>query len=401
MISFSSVRDKIVHQPNNVPTLPMAMATGVAVASIYYNQPMLGLISRDFTGSGVEGLIPTVTQFGYSLGLIFLVPLGDIVDRRSIIVTQLTLLSIALFLLSTSSTITFLLAFSAIVGMCSTATQQIVPFAANLAPYNKCGAVVGTIMAGLFCGILLSRTVAGLVSTYWGWRAMFLFAVPFVIIMAITMYFCLPHGRSEPNIRYGQLMRSLFHLWGEFSELRWAAITQALLFGAFSAFWATLSLMLELPQYNLGPSAAGMFGLVGLIGIFAAPVAGRFADNRGPHIVVIFGACVTLVAWGLLGWLTSIIGIVVGVVFLDLGVHSALVSNQHIIYSLRPEARSRLNTVFMSCKFLGGSLGSAAAAVAWHLDGWAGVSMLGVGLSALAVMSQILALKEREQRLIE
>ena len=374
-----------------VPSLRMAAGAGIAVASIYYNQPMLGLMAKDFPGSGIDGLIPTITQLGYALGLFFLVPLGDLFERRQLIATLFGALVLSLSLTAMAPTVTLLVAASALLGASATVAQQIVPFAAHLAPVQKRGAIVGTVMAGLLGGILLSRTIAGFIATLFGWRDMFLCAIPMVIIIAFLMLAALPNTRSGSNLTYPQLIKSLFHLWNEFAELRWATITQALLFAAFSAFWTILSLLLEQPQFNLGPAAAGMFGIVGLVGVLAAPIAGKIADTKGPRLVVIIGAIVTLISWTLFGVWQSIFGLVIGVVLLDFGVQSTLVSNQHIIYALRPEARARLNTIFMGGMFIGGALGSATATIAWRSGNWDAVAGLGILFAALAVGTQLSA----------
>ncbi len=382
-------------QHAKVPTFLMAVAAGVAVASVYYNQPMLGLIAHDFPGAGADGFVPTLTQLGYALGLILLVPLGDILERRRLIVVQFVALALALALMGISNSAGLLIVASLALGACATAAQQVVPLAAHLAPPAKRGAVVGTVMAGLLGGILLSRTVAGAVASELNWRDMFWMASPVALVMGLIMAFSLPHTPSTVRIKYHTLLSSLLHLWREFPALRWAALTQAMLFGSFSAFWTILALRLEQPQFHLGPAAAGLFGIVGFVGIFAAPIAGRIADRRGPHMVVVLGAVVTLLSWIVFGLWTTIPGLVVGVILLDFGVQSALISNQHIVYALRPEARARINTVFMASMFLGGAAGAAIATIAWHWAAWWGVVAVGIVLAKLAVVFQGLALVSR------
>lgn len=373
----------------------MAGAAGVAVASIYYNQPMLGQIASEFSGSSLTGLIPTVTQLGYALGLIFLVPLGDLIERRRLIVMRFGLLAFALAATALAPTPSWLILASALLGVSATVAQQIVPFAAELAPARVRGAVLGTVMAGLLSGILLSRTIAGFITSQYGWREMFWLATPVVLTTSVVMACALPRSQPATAVRYASLLKSLIHLWRAFSELRWATITQALLFAAFSVFWSILALRLEQPDVGLGPAAAGLFGVIGLIGILAAPIAGRLADRYGPYRVVLISAVVTVLSWLVLCIWGSIIGLAVGVVLLDLGVQGAMVPNQHIIYALKPEARARLNTVFMSIMFLGGAAGSAAATISWQVGGWAGVAGLGITVSALAVGAQLLAQRGR------
>lgn len=362
-------------------TFSMAAATGLAVANIYYNQPMLGLIQRALPGGGA-GFVPTVTQLGYALGLFLLVPLGDLLERRRLIVVQFVALSVALGLAALAPTGAALLLGSLLVGTFATVAQQIVPMAAHVAPPAQRGAVIGKVMAGLLLGILLSRTLAGFVAQQSGWRAMFWLGVPLALFAAGLSRVKLPESQPDGGLSYGGLVAFLWHLWRDLPVLRRSTLTQALLFAAFSAFWSTLALQVQ--RLGYGPSVAGLFGIVGAAGVLAAPLAGHLAARRGPGAAIVAGTLLTAVGMAIAGLPFGIAGLVLGCIVLDLAVQGALISHQHLIYALKPDARARLNTLFMGGMFLGGALGSALAITVWQTMEWTGVCLLGSGLAAVA-----------------
>jgi predicted MFS family arabinose efflux permease len=367
----------------------MAAASGIAVANIYYNQPMLGIIEAEFQHQPITGFVPTATQLGYAIGLLFLLPLGDILQRRRLIILQFLVLAAALVLAAIAPTAWSLIAASLVVGASSTVAQQIVPFAATLATPEKRGSTIGTVMAGVLSGILFSRTLSGFVGEHAGWREMFWLGVPLALAAAGLMYLTLPDHRPNSRMPYGKALHSLAHLWKRERALRSAAMMQAALFGSFTAFWTILALYLQTPRFNLGADVAGLFGIVGAVGVFAAPLAGRMADRNGPHFVVLLGAILAVVSWAIFGLWASLIALVVGVIVLDFGIQSALVSNQHIVYALDHEARSRLNTIFMTAMFLGGAAGAALATAAWSYGAWPAVSILGAALAMIGLVVRL------------
>jgi predicted MFS family arabinose efflux permease len=366
----------------------LAAAAGIAVANIYYNQPMLGLIEGEMPGA-VAGLVPTVTQLGYAAGLFLVLPLGDVFDRRRLIVGQFGLLALALAFAAVAPSAWLLVLASLALGVAASVAQQIVPLAAHLAPPERRGATVGTILAGILTGILLSRTLAGFVATHGGWRQMFWLGLPLALAAGALMRAVLPPLPPQQKLSYPRLLRSILGLWREFPALRRAATTQGMVFAAFTCFWTVLAFRLQAPPFGMGADVAGLFGVVGAVGVLAAPVTGRFVDRKGPASAVLLGAGLALGAWAVFGVWTGIAGLVVGVILIDLATQIALVSNQHIVFALRPEARARLNTVLMGTMFLGGSLGSAVGSAAWGAGGWPAVCAAGLAFGGAAVAIQM------------
>ncbi len=378
-------------EPGKGLVFAMACACGIAVANIYYNQPMLGVITRSFPGELAPSLIPTATQLGYALGLLLLVPLGDLIERRRLIVLQFLVLALSLLFAATSSTGWALLGASLCIGFTASVTQQIIPAAASLASDNRRGAIIGSVMSGLLSGMLLSRILAGFIATHYGWRAMFWLGIPLVLVGAASMALLLPLSRPTTSMQYGPLLRSLLQLWREESSLRRATLTQGLIFAVFSAFWTILALHLEQPPFHLGADVAGLFGIIGVVGVLAAPIAGRLAVRRGPGQVVSTGAFAALLSWLILAGWNSLSGLIFGVILLDFGMQSAMVANQQIIYGLKPQARNRVNSLFMVGMFIGGSLGSGGAMLAWKIADWQGVAGSAIAVALTAFLIAFLA----------
>lgn len=386
----SPVTGTIDHTPrlNSSLLAIMTLATCLAVANTYYNQPMLGLFIRDFGASPREvAAMPFLCQIGYALGLFFLAPLGDRVERRKLIIVTLLGLSLSLTGAALAPSLVWLGVACLLIGILTTVVQQIVPLAVHLADPAQRGKVVGTVTGGILVGILLARTVSGYISDHLHWRAMFAIAAGLMLVLAALLATFLPRVAAVTQDGYGRILVSLFGFFARYRALRLAGLCQAMMFACFSAFWANLALVLRLPPYHLGATEVGLMGLVGAVGALAAPIAGRIADRRGPQAVVTLSAFLVLASFLLFILVQgSLIALVIGVILMDLGVQSALVSNQASVHTLDSGARSRINTVFMTTMFCGGALGSVLGGTAFEAWGWSGTCWIGIGASTIAVI---------------
>lgn len=360
----------------------LAAGAGLSVASIYYSQPMLDIIGKQFNvGVGAVGMVPMLTQMGYALGILLLAPLGDRHDRRAIILIKGLLLMAALLLCGFSGGLNALLIASFATGLTATVAQDIVPASAALAPERSRGKTVGTVMTGLLVGILLSRVVSGVVAEYFGWRAMYWLAAALVLFISLALWRALPRFTPGTSVSYPRLLLSLAHLWQHHQTLRRAALAQGLLSVGFSAFWSTLALMLS-DRFHLDSAVAGAFGLAGAAGAMAAPLAGSIADRIGPARVTIVGAGLVTVSFALMFLLPALpipaqlALIVLSTIGFDLGVQATLVAHQTLVYSLAPEARSRLNALLFTVVFIGMATGAALGSLALARWGWNGVVTL-------------------------
>jgi predicted MFS family arabinose efflux permease len=380
------------------PTLPLigllASGAGLAVAAIYYSQPMLGELGADIGASaGQIGLVPTLTQLGYAAGIFLLAPLGDRFDRRRIILAKAAALVVALLGAGVSPSVGPLWLASLAIGLAATMAQDIVPAAATLAPEAQRGRIVGMVMTGLLMGILLSRVISGVVASHWGWRTMFVAAGASIAAFAAVAARALPRFKPTTQLAYAALLASSAQLWRRHAALRRAALAQGLLAVGFSAFWSTLAVMLRSSTWHLGSAAAGAFGLAGAAGALIAPVAGRLADKRGPELVTRLGTGVAAASFLVMAcgaWLPPqaqlwVIGL--GAVGFDLGAQATLISHQTIVYGIDPGARSRLNALLFTGMFIGMSSGAALGSLALSQWGWTGVMLLAAAsaLAALAV----------------
>ena len=379
----------------------MTVASAVAVANLYYNQPMLADMARSLGAGAREiGLVATFTQAGYALGMPLFVPLGDFVERRRLVVSLFLAVALALIAAATARNLAWLVAASFLVGFTTMIAQIMIPLAAELAPPEEQGRTIGSLMSGILLGILLARTLSGSVSAHFGWRAMFWTASGLALLLAFLLYLYLPRVPAHSGITYRELLRSIWRLAVETPSLRRISLVGAALFASFSGFWTTLVFLLETPPYHYGSQTAGLFGLIGAAGALVAPVAGRLSDRRGPRYVVGIAIGTVLAAYVIFWTLgLHLLGLVLGVVLLDAGIQSAQVANQSRVLALRPDARSRVNTIYMICYFTGGSLGSLLAARAWSGWRWNGVCLTGIGLiltSALVFKARVRG--ERDER---
>lgn len=362
----------------------MAAACGISVANIYYNQPLLTQMGASFARDAAY--LPMFTQIGAGLGMFLFVPLGDILERRRLIVTVCLATAVATVLAAVAPSLALLAGASVLVGLTSIVPHLILPFAAQVSAPAERGRVVGTVLGGLLIGILLARTASGFIGAAFGWRPVYWIAAVLMLALAAILSKQLP--RSEPTVAltYPDLLRSILTLVREQPLLREAALIGGMLFGAFSVFWATLIFRLAAPPFHYGARMAGLFGLVGVAGALVAPAAGRITDRKTPRYTVGIGIGITIVSYGCF-WVFGLTfaGLVAGVLLLDLGVQAGHVANQTRIYGLIPEARSRLNTVYMVTYFAGGALGSALGAYGWSVARWNGVCAAGLCLSLTAL----------------
>lgn len=382
------------HELSSTRILMLGIICCIVVANIYFNQSVLNLIAGSFPNEwGAVSLIPMVTQVGYAVGLFFLIPLGDYIERHRLILRQAQVLFLAMIGMMLSPTATVLVFFSFLTGMAATVAQQIVPLAASLSRTSARGKTVGTVMSGVLAGILAGRAIGGLIGQYFGWRGVFLSGAIMTLLAIFFILRILPtQSLSTPKFNYLAVLRSLGLLWKNEPQVRGATLTQAMLFASFSVLWTVLPFWLAY-RYDYGAGITGALAALGLIGILCAPLAGSFSDRQGPFRMVVFGVILMLLAWTVFWRWNSIVGMVVGILLLDAGEQCVLIANQHTIYSLRPDARNRLNTLFMCVMFIGGACGSLTATWLWETThSWALISSAGGGL---VIMGMLIAVKRK------
>ncbi len=366
----------------------LAVATGASVANLYYAQPLLHAIAQSLrTSPSTAALLVTASQIGYAAGLVLLVPLGDLVDRRKLVTRMLVVCSVALAAACAASGLGVLAAAIALAGLTSTIAQVLVPFASALASEAERGRVVGQVMSGLLTGILLARTFSGLVAQAVGWRAVFGLGAGAMLVLAAALWRALPDLPPPGETTYRRLLASVLPLVREEPLLRVRMTFGALGMASFSVLWTTVALLLSRPPFDYGEAVIGLFGLAGLAGAVAAQAAGRAADGSRASLATGGFLAAVAVGWVLLALgARSVVLLVAGIAVLDLGIQGQHILNQTLIYETRPDARSRLTTAYMTGNFAVAAVASAGAVAVWDAGHWGAVCALGGGLSVLALL---------------
>ncbi len=370
--------------------LLFAIASGASVANVYYAQPLLDILAKDFNVSHAAiGGVVTATQIGCALALIFLVPLGDLVNRRRLMALQLIALISALLVVGFAHSTIILLAGMLAVGLLGTAmTQGLIAYAASAAAPHEQGHVVGTAQSGVFIGLLLARVFSGGISDVAGWRGVYFCAAIIMLMIALPLWKRLPHLNIQPSaMRYPQLLASMLKLLRQEKVLQVRGVLALLMFAAFNIFWSALVLPLSAPPYSFSHTVIGSFGLVGVVGALAAARAGYWADRGYAQRTSLAALLILLIAWAPLSLMSySLWALVIGIVLLDLGRQALHVTNQSMIFRTRPEAHSRLVGLYMLFYAVGSGLGAISTTATYAYAGWLGVCALGASVSFLALL---------------
>ena len=386
-----SPSERAIHAPAWLPML-FAIACGLIVANLYYAQPLVGPIAADLGLSpGLAGLLVTLTQIGYGLGLLFIVPLGDILENRRLVLTLIGACAVSLAATAMVRNAPLFLAAAAAIGFTSVTVQILVPWSAHLATEANRGRVVGNVMSGLIIGIMMARPVSSFVASLWGWHAIYGLSAGLMAALAALLLFILPRRQPDANLHYGQLLASLWQLARSQPVLRRRAFYQACLFGAFSLFWTTAPLLLTGPAFGLSQRGVALFALAGVAGAIAAPISGRLADRGHGRmmstvamLMVAAGFLISLVAQD--GSTLALALLTLAAIVLDFGVTANLVTSQRVIFALGAEFRNRLNGLFMATFFMGGAASSAIGAWAYAHGGWSLACWIGLALPAAALV---------------
>lgn len=370
----------------------MSIISGLVVANNYYNQPLLGLIAKDFSVSeSAAGKISVLTQLGYAFGLLLIVPLGDKFLRKKLILIDLVLVFGALLWMTFATELWMLYAASLLIGTTSVIPQLFVPIAAELSSEKDKAGNIGLVVSGLLLGILLSRFVGGIVGELWGWRSMFGIAAGLMLLVWVFVYKMLPE--VQPNFKgtYFELMNSVLQLAKTQPVLQLASFRGAMAFGSMCALFTTLVFHMERPPFEVGASVVGSFGLAGAVGALAAAKVGSLQNRMSINRIILYALLILIGSWGFTYFTGNTYwGLIIGVILIDLGVQSSHIMNQTNYFSLKTNAVNRLNTVYMVSYFIGGSLGTFFASLAWQYAQWEGVCFVGITMGLLALIAHIL-----------
>ncbi|WP_174373445.1 MFS transporter [Agrobacterium tumefaciens] len=373
-------------------TFLLATACGLIAANLYYAQPLAGIIGAELgLSAGATGLIVTLTQIGYGVGLLFVVPLGDLIENRKLVVSAVSMAVLSLVAAAFAPQAAPFLIAAFLVGVSSVAVQVIVPYAAHMAPHAIRGRVVGNVMSGLMAGIMLARPVSSLLSEVVSWRGVFLTSAGVMAILAVVLFRLLPARMPEARLGYGALMASMGRLAMHTPLLRRRAIYHAFLFAAFSLFWTTTPLYLSGPHFNLSQGEIALFALAGAAGTVAAPIAGRMADRGWTYAATFLALVAVALSFAVThlapeGSHLALAILVVAAIVLDFGVTTNLVLGQRAIFTLGAEFRSRLNGIYMATFFMGGAIGSAVGGWAYAVGEWGAASWIGFALPVAALL---------------
>lgn len=373
----------------------LAIVAGISVANLYYNQPLLNMIRHELNVSEFKtNLIAMVTQIGYAVGLLFIVPLGDLYQRKNIILTNFSILIVSLLTIALAHNIHLILFASFLTGVCSIIPQIFIPIASQFSrPENK-GRNVGIVISGLLTGILASRVISGFIGELFGWREMYYIAAGLMFICAIIVLKVLPDIRPNFAGKYSDLMKSLLSLLKEFPQLRIYSIRAALNFGSFLAMWSCLAFKMGQAPFYANSDVIGLLGLCGVAGALTASFVGKYVKRVGVRRFNFIGCALILSSWLLLfAGENTYFGIVAGIIMIDIGMQCIQLSNQTSIFELSPRASNRINTIFMTTYFIGGSLGTFLAGTFWQLYGWHGVIVIGTILTGISLLITIISKK--------
>lgn len=373
----------------------MTMGAGLVVANNYYNQPLLGMIAKELGRSeAATSKIAMFTQMGYAVGLLLIIPLGDMFKRKRIILIDFFFIIASLLLFTFAKSLEVMIVASFLIGLTSVVPQIFIPIAAQLSHPEKKDKNVAMLMTGLLIGILASRVFSGLLGEYLGWREVFLVATGIMVVLAMFIAWLSPNVESTFRGTYIELMQSIWHYVKELPALRLAALRGGLAFGSFSVFWTVLAFRLEQAPYFAGSDVAGMLGVIGIVGAMGASLGGYLSDKMKRNTILVISSATIIVSWAVFGLFDyTYFGLIVGIILLDLGLACLNVTNQFIVYSTHPEAANRLNTVYMVSYFVGGSLGTFFAGMAWTYYQWNGVAFVGMLLAALCLICHLLLYK--------